>query len=107
MAPYSPRDNPELMRHIARRSLQWGFTGKSEEVVLTAGALEALNLCLRAVTRPGDLVAIESATLYGVRSALQRFGMRPIEIAANPLDGIGLGGVSTELMHQRNRHGGV
>ena len=103
LPPYYPRENSELIRHIARRSLQWGFTGKAEEVVLTAGALEALNLCLRAVTRPGDLVAIESATLYGVRSALQRFALRPIEIATDPRDGVSLSALSTALRKHRIR----
>ena len=30
----------------------------TDELVVTNGAMEALNLCLEAVTRPGDLVAV-------------------------------------------------
>jgi DNA-binding transcriptional MocR family regulator len=90
MPPYYPRENTELRRHIARRSLEWGFSGNLQEVVITAGALEALNLCLRAVAKPGDLVAIESATLYGVRSAVERFGLRAIEIPTHLRDGVSL-----------------
>ena len=35
-----------------------------EELVISNGALEALNLCLQVVTRPGDLVAIEAPAFY-------------------------------------------
>lgn len=101
MPPYFPRENGELTRQIARRSLEWGFAGKVDEVVLTSGTLEALNLCLRAVTRPGGLVAIESATVYGVRSALERFGLRAVEIPTDPRDGVSLSALSAALKKQR------
>jgi DNA-binding transcriptional MocR family regulator len=103
MPPYFPRENSELRRHIVRRSLEWGFNGRSEEMVLTAGAFEALNLCLRAVARPGDLVAIESATLFAVRSAIQRYGLRAIEIPTHSRDGVSLSALSTALKKHRIR----
>jgi Transcriptional regulators containing a DNA-binding HTH domain and an aminotransferase domain (MocR family) and their eukaryotic orthologs len=34
--------------------------------VITNGATEAINLALRAVTQPGDTVAVESPTFYGL-----------------------------------------
>jgi DNA-binding transcriptional MocR family regulator len=103
MPPYFPREHSELKRLIARRSLEWGFNGKIDEVILTSGAFEALNLCLRAVSRPGDLIAIESATLFGVRSALQRYGLRAIEIPTHPRDGVSLSALSTALRKHRIR----
>lgn len=39
---------------IARRYAQQGITVSPDEIVITAGALEALNLSLQAVTAPGD-----------------------------------------------------
>jgi DNA-binding transcriptional MocR family regulator len=103
MPPYFPRENEELKRLIARRSLEWGFGGGPDDVVVTAGAFEALSVSLRAVARPGELVAIESATLYGVRKALERFGLRPVEIATHPRDGVSLGALSTALKKHRIR----
>jgi len=101
--PYFPRENAELKRHIARRSLEWGFGGNIQEVVITSGALEALNLCLRAAAKPGDLVAVESATLYSVRSAIERFGLRAIEIQTHPRDGVSLSALSSALKKHRIR----
>jgi DNA-binding transcriptional MocR family regulator len=101
VAPYFPRDNADLRRRIARRGLEWGFNGDADEVVLTAGTLEALNLCLHTVTRPGGLVAIESATLYAVRNAIERSGLRAVEIPTHPKDGVSLSALSTALRKQR------
>ncbi len=102
--PYFPHDNHDLRRHIAGRALEWGFDGDADEVVMTAGALEALNLCLRTVTCPGDFVAIESATLYAVRDAIARCGLRAIEIPTHPRDGVSLSALSAALKkHPRIR----
>jgi len=99
--PYYPRENEELKRLIVRRSLEWGFGGTVDDVVITAGGFEALNVCLRAVARPGDLVAIESATLYGIRRALERFGLRAIEIPTHPRDGVSVSALATALRRHR------
>src|SRR5579862_8079732 len=49
-----------LRRQIARRSLDFGCNFSAENILVTCGAMEALNLCLRAVAKPGDIIAIES-----------------------------------------------
>ena len=48
-----PPGNVDLRHAIARRYAQQGMNISPEEIVITAGALEALNLSLRAVTEPG------------------------------------------------------
>jgi DNA-binding transcriptional MocR family regulator len=52
--------------------------------------MEAINLCLRAVTAPGDLVALESPTYYGFLQILQSLGLRALEIPTHPRTGISL-----------------
>ena len=52
--------NPQLRRQIALRYMVGGLMLPMEELLITNGALEALNLCLQAVTEPGDLVATTS-----------------------------------------------
>jgi DNA-binding transcriptional MocR family regulator len=44
----------------------------TDEIVITNVVLEALNLYLQAVTRPGDTVLIESPTFYAALQALER-----------------------------------
>ncbi|MBV8622232.1 MAG: GntR family transcriptional regulator, partial [Herbaspirillum sp.] len=49
-----PPGHPELLRQIARRYLENGLKVDPDEIVVTVGATEAINLCLQAVARPGD-----------------------------------------------------
>ena len=53
-----PPGNDELRHAIARRYALQGMTISPDEIVITAGALAALNLSLQAVTEPGDWVIV-------------------------------------------------
>lgn len=45
--------NPELRKQVARLAFNWGGKVKPDEVIITNGCLEAINICIRAVTKPG------------------------------------------------------
>jgi len=77
-----------LRRQIGLRYLGMGCGVDTEELVITNGAMEALNLCLESVARPGDLVAVESPTFYAALQALERHSLRAVEIATHPRTGI-------------------
>jgi len=77
-----------LRREIARRSLDWGTTLPMDEIVTTCGGMEAIVLCLRAVTRPGDVVAVESPTYFGILQAIESLGLKILEIPTHPRDGM-------------------
>ena len=77
-----------LRRQIGLRYLGMGCGVDTDELVITNGAMEALNLCLESVTQPGDLVAVESPTFYGALQALERHSLRAVEIATHPRTGI-------------------
>ncbi|MCE3253145.1 MAG: transcriptional regulator, GntR family [Cellvibrio sp.] len=82
--------NPNLRRQIALRYMMNGVVQSPDELVITNGALEALNLCLQVVTKPGDLVAIESPTFYAALQILERLQLKAVEIPVHPRDGIHL-----------------
>lgn len=96
-----PPGNRALRRQISRRSLNWDFPVTSEEVLSTCGGTEALNLCLRAVTKPGDTVAIESPCYYGILQILDNLGIKAVEIATDPTDGLNLGSLSSALKRHK------
>ncbi|TNE93415.1 MAG: PLP-dependent aminotransferase family protein [Gammaproteobacteria bacterium] len=81
-----PPGNQELRRQIAQRYAIAGVQAPLKELVITNGALEALNLCLQAVTSPGDHVAIESPAFYVSLQSLERLKLKAVEI---PLDSSG------------------
>ena len=85
-----PPGSEALRRAIARRALEWGCRIDHRNLVITNGCMEALNLCLRAVTRPGDTVALESPTYYGFLQILQALGLKALEIPTHPRSGISL-----------------
>ena len=82
--------NPDLRRQIAQRYIVSGVMLPMEELVITTGAMEALNLCLQVVTAPGDLVAIESPGFYATLQVLERLKLKAVEIPVHPRDGIDL-----------------
>jgi DNA-binding transcriptional MocR family regulator len=50
--------------------------------------MEALNLCLQAVTQPGDVVAIEAPAFYGCLQALSGLQLKAVEVATHPRLGV-------------------
>ena len=93
--------NPELRRQIALRYMSNGVVAGMDEIIVTSGAMEALNLCLQAVTRPGDAVAIESPTFYGCLQALERLQLRAVEVATHPREGVQLDSLEAVLQREQ------
>ncbi len=86
---YDPLPGYQPLRvQIARRALDAGCSLKPDDLVITSGAQEAVALCLRSVTRPGDTVALESPTYYGLLEILESLHLRALEIATDPREGI-------------------
>lgn len=82
--------NAQLRRQIALRYRVNGIMHSPEELIITNGALEALNLCMQVVTQPGDLVAIETPTFYAALQILERLQLKAVEIPVHPREGIHL-----------------
>lgn len=87
----------ELRKQIARLYLKSGCTVHPDEIVITCGAMEALNLSLQTVTRPGDVVAIESPAFYAALQVIEAQGLRAMEVATHPSDGMDLAALARAL----------
>jgi DNA-binding transcriptional MocR family regulator len=84
------RGRTPLREMAARRGLRVGMTLAPDDVLVTNGCIEALNLALRAVAQPGDTVAVESPTFYGLLQVLESLGMRAVEIPTSPQTGLSI-----------------
>jgi DNA-binding transcriptional MocR family regulator len=82
--------NPELRKQIAKLAFNWGGKVKPDDVLVTAGCLEAMTMCLRAVTQHGDMVAVESPNYFGVFQAIESMGLKVVEICSDPVTGLDL-----------------
>lgn len=77
-----------LTREIARRYLQAGAALAHDELVITVGCTEAVNLALRAVTKPGDTVAVETPAYFGILQLIQSLNLRVLEIPTDSREGL-------------------
>jgi DNA-binding transcriptional MocR family regulator len=90
-----------LRHEIARRSIDAGCRLSENEIVTTHGTMEALNLCLRAVAKAGDIIAIESPAFYGTLQIIESLGMKALEIPADPREGIILDALAAAIRRQK------
>jgi DNA-binding transcriptional MocR family regulator len=82
---------PELRRAIAQRYLELGYVVPMEEIVVTCGGMEAISLSLQAVTRPGDLVVVDSPMFFSGLQLIEHLGLGAIEMPTSTKDGLDLG----------------
>ncbi len=90
-----------LRREIARHGLELGMELEPDDIVLTNGCMEALQLALRAVTRPGDTIAIESPTYFSLIPLADRLGLKAIELPTHPESGMSLDALELLLSEKR------
>ena len=86
----SPRGNAEFRAVLAKRAMALGMTLSPDEVQVTTGCMEALNLALRAVAQAGDTIAVESPSFYGLLQVLEALGLRALEIPTSPHTGMSI-----------------
>lgn len=75
---------------IARKSLDFGCNLAAGDIIVTHGCIEALNLCVRAVAKPGDTIALESPTYFGLLQILESLQIKALEIPTHPREGMSL-----------------
>ena len=80
--------NVALRKQIARQAFNWGGTPSEDDIVVTAGCVEALSLCIKATTKPGDAVAIESPTYFAIFQLMESHGLKVVEIPTDPVLGM-------------------
>ena len=96
-----PSGHRAIREQIAQRAFAAGAVISPDEVVITMGCQEAMCLALRAVCRPGGVVAVESPCHYGVLQAIHLAGLRSLEIVTRTREGICLEALEAALIEQR------
>jgi DNA-binding transcriptional MocR family regulator len=86
--------NRELRKQLAKLFFSWGGKFSEEDIIVTAGCMEALALSLKAVTKPGDTVAVESPNYFGIFQIIQSLGLKILEIPTDPMTGVDIGYLS-------------
>lgn len=89
--------HPPFKAVMARRLLMRGVNAAPDEVIVTHGCVQGLNLALRAVCAPGDTVAVESPSYYGLLQVIESLGLKALEIPTSPHTGLSLDALAFAL----------
>jgi len=96
-----PRGDPQLRREISRRAMRVGHVLSPDDVIVTNGCTEAVTLALTAVARPGDTVAVESPTYFGLLHTLEVLGLKALELPTDPTCGVNVDALARLLDTER------
>ncbi len=77
-------------------SVRAGTTAEPDEILITSGSLQALDLVNQALLSPGDTIMIEMATYGGMISRLQQLGVNVVGVELDD-DGIDTDHLEREL----------
>ena len=77
---------PELRERLAELGVEAGYARSSDEILVTSGARQAIDLVARATLGPGDVAVIESPTFAGSLASLKATGARVLPL---PVDSEG------------------
>lgn len=89
-----------LREQIIRRAERLGMVLRAEDLVLTHGAIEGLQLALRAVTQHGDCVGIEAPSYFNLYPLMSSLGLKAIELPTHPQQGLDLDALEQLLAKQ-------
>ncbi|GKT15044.1 PLP-dependent aminotransferase family protein [Acidovorax sp. SUPP2522] len=88
--PSAPTTHVEFQQAMARHALTFGVCLAPSDIGATHGNSEAVTLALDAIAEPGDVIAVESPTFFGILQAIQVRGLKALEIPCSPHTGISL-----------------
>ncbi|WP_290501227.1 PLP-dependent aminotransferase family protein [Alcanivorax sp.] len=92
-----PPGAPELCTQVARRLAGLQCEVSPEDVLITNSCQESVAIALKLTTQPGDTVAIESPTYYGLLQVIDSLGLKALEIPTDPVEGISLEALTLAL----------
>lgn len=93
----TPEGLLELRLQIARRAIDAGVHISPDAIITTMGAQNAISHALRALTVPGDIVAVESPCYFGLLQMIEGFGLKAIEIPTDPVTGMSVDALTLAL----------
>ena len=83
-----PPGDDQLVKQILKITQDIGVPASANEIAITHGAQQAISLALRALTEPGDVVAVESPCYFGNLLLLESLGLKALEIPTSVHSGI-------------------
>jgi len=98
----SPGGYGPLRRHLLEEARTQGLAGPGDDLIITNGCQQAMDLICRVLLRPGDAVAVEDPIYPGLKNLLVGMGARLIGIPVGT-DGMELGPLERVLEREKPR----
>lgn len=92
-----PSGLPELRRQIGRRFMGFSASENDEEIIITRGCMDAIDLCLRTVAKAGDIILVESPTFLCYLQLIEDLNMRALEVPVDSERGLSVESVAATL----------
>jgi DNA-binding transcriptional MocR family regulator len=93
--------NPELRRQIAKWSMLWDGKLTGDDIVTTAGCMNAVAFSLMALTERGDAIAVESPTYFGILQLACNLGLKIYELPTDPQTGVDVDALKRTLQNHK------
>lgn len=90
-----------LREQLARQARRMGLAVEADDIVVTQGAGESLELCLRLLTQPGDTVAAPCPAPPHLLELLASLGLQLLALPASPETGLSVPALAFALQHHR------
>lgn len=87
----------ELRTQIARRLAAMQCQVTPDQVLITNSCHESISIALKLITKPGDTIALESPTYYGLLQVVESLGLKALEIPTDPVTGISIEALTLAL----------
>jgi len=78
----------ELRKNIAWLTYTWNGRMHEDDIVTTAGTMNALSFALMTVTKKGDTIAVESPVYFGILQLAKSLGLHVLELPTHPVTGV-------------------
>ena len=89
--------NEKLRQVVAARSFSWGGSVHENDLVTTAGGMNALSFCMMALAKPGGVIAVESPVYPGILQLAVSLGLKVLELPTHPGTGIEIDALKSSL----------
>lgn len=80
--------NVKLRRQIARWAYSWEGKLTEDDIITTAGCKNAISLCLMALAKRGDTIALESPVYFGILQLAKSMGLKVLELPTHAQTGV-------------------
>ncbi|QNK63648.1 PLP-dependent aminotransferase family protein [Pedobacter sp. PAMC26386] len=88
--------NEKLRKQIVRHAYTMPDLSH-EDVITTAGCINAISYAMMALAKSGDTIAVESPVYFGILQLARSLGLRVLELPTHPQTGIEIGALKKAL----------